>query len=162
MTSNPLVSVIIPTYNRANELVMAVECVLNQHYQPVQLIVVDDGSTDDTKEKMIHFPQVEYILQEHSGQAAARNTGLERAKRSLITLGYATVLLNDGSILYSSVYLAFLILTIIIGVAYVSLINDITDIKEDLKCGKYNRISNIPIRFRWVFPSLFYSYGDKA
>ncbi len=48
MNNNPLVSVIIPTYNRADKLRTAVESVLRQSYTPVQLIVIDDGSEDET------------------------------------------------------------------------------------------------------------------
>lgn len=80
----PLVSVIIPTYNRADKVMTAVESVLSQVYGNIQLIVVDDGSSDHTGELLRHRPEVEYIYQENAGQAAARNTGLAYAKGELI------------------------------------------------------------------------------
>ncbi len=81
---HPLVSVIVPTYNRADKVVKAINSVLQQTYPNVQLIVVDDGSTDDTQERLKHFSSIEYIYQKNGGQAAARNTGLVLAKGELI------------------------------------------------------------------------------
>lgn len=80
----PLVSVIIPTYNRADKVVTAIESVQRQTYVNIQLIVVDDGSRDGTGERLRHLPGIEYIYQENGGQAAARNAGLAQAKGELI------------------------------------------------------------------------------
>jgi glycosyltransferase involved in cell wall biosynthesis len=82
--SAPLVSVIIPTYNRASIISKAIDSVLNQTYTSIQLIVVDDGSDDNTLEIIKRYPEVEYILQEHGGQGKARNNGLRHAKGSYI------------------------------------------------------------------------------
>lgn len=79
MTKKPLVSVIIPTYNRANKLGDAINSVYLQTYKNIQLIVVDDGSTDNTDDLISMFPDIEYIKQEHAGQAAARNNGLHHS-----------------------------------------------------------------------------------
>lgn len=76
----PLVSVIIPTYNRALMLGAAIESALKQTYTNRQIIVVDDGSTDNTEELIRSYPEVKYVLQEHGGQAKARNTGLQNAE----------------------------------------------------------------------------------
>jgi glycosyltransferase involved in cell wall biosynthesis len=84
MSNRPLVSVIIPTYNRIQKISGAINSVLKQTYTNVQLIVVDDGSDDNTPELMKSFPTVEYIIQPHAGQATARNTGLAHAKGSII------------------------------------------------------------------------------
>lgn len=76
----PLISVIIPTYNRALMLGSAIESALKQTYNNLQIIVVDDGSTDNTEEIVkSKYPEVKYVLQEHGGQAKARNTGLRNA-----------------------------------------------------------------------------------
>lgn len=80
MDKFPLISVIIPTYNRVGKVGNAIESALNQTYPNKQIIVVDDGSVDDTPNLMKKFPDVEYIIQEHAGQAAARNNGLRRSK----------------------------------------------------------------------------------
>ncbi|MEI6948698.1 glycosyltransferase family 2 protein [Paraflavisolibacter sp. H34] len=80
MSNKPLVSVIIPTYNRAGEIHRAVESVLHQTYPAIQLIVIDDGSSDDTATILSRYPQVEYFYKKNGGQASARNAGLERAR----------------------------------------------------------------------------------
>ncbi|MEG4574577.1 amino acid adenylation domain-containing protein [Microcoleus sp. N3A4] len=74
MTKN--VSVVIPSYNSAQFLPEAIESVLEQSYPPFEVIVVDDGSTDDTKEICDRYPKVTYVYQKNQGVAAARNTGL--------------------------------------------------------------------------------------
>ncbi|MDB5157013.1 MAG: glycosyl transferase family 2 [Mucilaginibacter sp.] len=85
MTDKPLVSVIIPTYNRRDKIVTAIESALNQTYPNIQLIVSDDGSTDGTQafiEK--NYPGIDYTMNEHGGQASARNNGLAKAKGTII------------------------------------------------------------------------------
>lgn len=79
-----LVSIIIPTYNRAHLVVEALQSAKNQSYPAIQIIVVDDGSVDDTAEKIAQFENVEYYYQENKGQAAARNLGLSHAKGEYI------------------------------------------------------------------------------
>ncbi len=74
MTKN--VSVVIPSYNSAKFLPEAIESVLEQSYPHFELIVVDDGSTDETKEICDRYPKVTYVYQKNQGVAAARNTGL--------------------------------------------------------------------------------------
>ena len=81
------ISVIIPTYNRKNTLPRAVESVLNQAYKPVEIIIVDDGSTDGTKEWFSEMhPLVHYIYQVNSGVSLARNTGINSARGDWIAL----------------------------------------------------------------------------
>ncbi len=79
----PLVSVIIPTYNRARFLKEALASVLAQTYRPLEIIVVDDGSTDETSKVVSRFP-VRYVRTPHRGVAAARNRGLSKARGALI------------------------------------------------------------------------------
>ncbi|MBS1954170.1 MAG: glycosyltransferase family 2 protein [Cyanobacteria bacterium SZAS-4] len=79
-----LVSVIIPTYNRVALLVEAIESVRRQTWTKVQIIVVDDGSTDGTRVKIEAMQDVQYIWQENRGQAAARNRGLREARGEFI------------------------------------------------------------------------------
>ncbi len=74
-----LVSVIIPTYNRANLVSRAIESALGQTYPHKQIIVVDDGSSDNTSDVVRHYPDVVYVYRPNGGQAAARSTGLEKA-----------------------------------------------------------------------------------
>lgn len=80
-----LVSVIIPTYNRAGYVVEAIASALAQNYPSKQIIVVDDGSTDDTARRVAELEGVEYCHQPNRGQGAARNLGLSRARGEYVT-----------------------------------------------------------------------------
>ena len=82
--NSALVSVVIPTWNRAALLGDALDSVFAQNYAPVQVIVVDDGSTDDTRSLAARYPGVEYYRQEHAGSAAARNRGVAHARGDYI------------------------------------------------------------------------------
>jgi glycosyltransferase involved in cell wall biosynthesis len=80
MPSLPTVSVIIPTYNRADFLPTAIKSVLDQTYPYIEIIVVDDGSTDDTGEVIKKFKRnVQYVATGHKGAGHARNTGMKAA-----------------------------------------------------------------------------------
>lgn len=80
------ISVIIPAYNSARFLGQAIESVQQQTVQPAEIIVIDDGSTDDTKSLVKSLKgSVQYHFQENRGQAAARNKGLQLATGDLIT-----------------------------------------------------------------------------
>ena len=75
----PLISVIIPVYNRDHYLVEAIESVLAQAYPAIELIVVDDGSSDRSAEIAQSYPLI-YYYQPNGGIAAARNAGIALAK----------------------------------------------------------------------------------
>jgi glycosyltransferase involved in cell wall biosynthesis len=75
-----LVTVVIPCYNQARFLGEAIESVLSQSYRNFEIIVVDDGSTDDTSEVASGYDEVRLIRQENRGLAAARNRGLAEAR----------------------------------------------------------------------------------
>jgi len=85
----PLISIIIPTYNRAHLLPRAIKSVINQTYSNFELIIVNDGSTDNTPEVVKSFkdPRIIYLTYEKGpkGPNFARNTGLNVAKGELIT-----------------------------------------------------------------------------
>jgi len=85
MKNSPLLSVIIPAYNHELYLAEAIESVRAQKYQPLEIIVVDDGSTDNTKHVAASFRNVQYVYQHNQGPASARNTGLELAHGELIS-----------------------------------------------------------------------------
>ncbi len=69
------ITVVIPTYNRYEALQRALNSVYAQTYQPKEVIVVDDGSTDKTSKITEHFPEVKYMYQKNSGVSSARNLG---------------------------------------------------------------------------------------
>ena len=78
---NVHISIIIPTYNRAQYVVRAVRSALEQTYQNVEVIVVDDGSIDDTQLSLatLSDPRLRIIKQDNGGVSAARNTGIAAA-----------------------------------------------------------------------------------
>lgn len=87
-----LVSVIIPTFNRSDKLLEALRSVLEQTHRPIEVLVVDDGSTDDTEHAVEMFRKehengsffVRYILQQNGGAPKARNNGLAHAEGRFI------------------------------------------------------------------------------
>lgn len=79
--NSPFFSVIIPTFNRADYVVNAIGSVLDQTFKDFELIVVDDGSTDQTAEALLRFlPKLNVIRQRNSGVSAARNRGADHAR----------------------------------------------------------------------------------
>jgi glycosyltransferase involved in cell wall biosynthesis len=85
--AQPLVSVIIPTFNRASQMHVSVESVIAQSHRPIELIVIDDGSSDETQSKMSALEAKVreagiapvFLRKENGGCASARNLGLQRA-----------------------------------------------------------------------------------
>lgn len=83
----PKISVIIPTYNRADLLKEAVDSVLAQTYQDFELLIIDDGSTDHTRELLVSYEtHVTYLFQENRGVSNARNLGIRSSTGQYITL----------------------------------------------------------------------------
>ena len=79
--SKPFFTTIIPSYNRAEILPLTIQSLLKQTYNNWELIIVDDGSTDNTKEVVKNFydPRIKYIYQENSERSVARNNGIRNA-----------------------------------------------------------------------------------
>jgi len=75
----PRVSVLIPTYNCGRFLGKALESVLAQTFTDYEIIVVDDGSTDDTAQVVARYPQVKYVPREHCGVSVTRNAAIAEA-----------------------------------------------------------------------------------
>ena len=81
------ISVIIPTYNRKHTLQRAIDSVLAQTFKPFEIIIVDDGSKDGTKEWLLqNYPSVQYIHQPNNGVSSARNKGIQISQGSWIAL----------------------------------------------------------------------------
>ena len=83
----PTVSIVIPTFNRSTVLISAIESVLRQTYTDYEIVVIDDGSTDDTHEKLRpYLGQIRYFYQDNRGLSAAQNKGIELAKGEWISV----------------------------------------------------------------------------
>ena len=87
--SNPKVSIIIPIYNTAERLPGCLDSVLGQTHQNLEIILVDDGSTDDSPAIIQTYAQkdsrIKVITQKNQGQSAARNRGLKQATGDFIS-----------------------------------------------------------------------------
>lgn len=78
MARHPLVSVVVPCYNYAAYMAQTIESVLAQDYPNIEVILIDDGSTDATADIARRYPQATYYYQENQGLSAARNNGFQK------------------------------------------------------------------------------------
>lgn len=93
----PTVSVVIPAYNRARYLRQAVDSVLDQDYPDLEVLVVDDGSTDDTPGILASYgPRVHAVTQKNAGPSAARNRGVREAAGELVAFHDSDDLMLPG------------------------------------------------------------------
>lgn len=88
MEKKSIVSVIIPTYNSVSFVMEAIDSVLNQTFKDVEILVVDDGSKDETRKVLSekYGSSIQYFYKENGGVSSARNYGIERAKGKYIAL----------------------------------------------------------------------------
>lgn len=99
MQNNSLVSVIIPVYNSEKYITKAINSVLAQVYEPLEIIVIDDGSTDRSAQVIKSFdPPVQYHHQPNSGAGAARNWGVELARGDFLAFLDADDLWADNKL----------------------------------------------------------------
>lgn len=84
----PAFSIILPTYNRAHHIEKAIQSIVNQSYSDWELIIIDDGSTDNTKEVVEKYTskdqRIRYIFQKNAERCVARNNGIAKAKGQYI------------------------------------------------------------------------------
>jgi GT2 family glycosyltransferase len=91
----PLITIVIPCFNHAHYLPDAIESALAQTHAPVEVVVVDDGSTDNTGEVAARYPAAKYVRQVNQGLSAARNAGLK------VSTGEFVAFLDADDLLYS-------------------------------------------------------------
>jgi glycosyltransferase involved in cell wall biosynthesis len=82
--SSPLVSVIMAAYNAAEHIGEALESALAQDWRPLEIVVVDDGSSDDTAAVVGRYPEVVYVHQDNKGPSAARNSAVEHSSGAFV------------------------------------------------------------------------------
>lgn len=87
-SSRPLFSIILPTFNRAKFLSIAIQSVIDQTFKKWELLIVDDGSTDETQNLIDRFvrkdPRIKYFYQNHQERSSARNRGIKEATGSYL------------------------------------------------------------------------------
>jgi glycosyltransferase involved in cell wall biosynthesis len=83
-SSRPLVSVVISAYNCESYLAQTIDSIVRQNYRPLEIIVVDDGSTDGTRQVCQAYPEIIYHYQRNAGPSSARNTGIRLSKGKYI------------------------------------------------------------------------------
>ncbi|MGB6179416.1 glycosyltransferase family 2 protein, partial [Carnobacterium sp.] len=87
MKNNPLVSVIVPVYNVEDYIEECLESIINQQYQHLEIIIVEDGSTDQSRQKIQNYlsdDRIIFIEQKNKGLSGARNTGMSKASGKFI------------------------------------------------------------------------------
>jgi glycosyltransferase involved in cell wall biosynthesis len=94
MIGSTIISVVVPAYNAGKYLKQCIENLLFQTYKNLEIIVVDDGSTDDTAQIVRQYPAVNYFYQPNSGVSAARNKGIDIATGEYIHFMDADDLIN--------------------------------------------------------------------
>jgi glycosyltransferase involved in cell wall biosynthesis/SAM-dependent methyltransferase len=106
LKETPLVSVIIPSFNHGLYLLDALESIWKQNYPATEIIIVDDGSTDNTRDILKGIPGIKYIYQTNQGLSAARNTGIKNSNGDFFVFLDADDWLLPGAIDINISYLA--------------------------------------------------------
>ena len=102
----PLISVIVPAYNAEKYISEAIDSIIQQEYRPLEIIVVDDGSTDRTLESIYHYDdQLRYFYQENQGPAVARNRGITESRGQFLAFLDSDDLWPSGKLENQAFYL---------------------------------------------------------
>ena len=105
----PLVTVVIPSYNREKTIKFCLDSVLSQNYPNIEIIVVDDCSTDNTVKIAKSYGNVKvFVLEQNSGAQVARNRGIREAKAEWIVFLDSDETLLEGSVQFTGVPLKLL------------------------------------------------------
>ncbi|MDO6391763.1 glycosyltransferase [Pontibacter sp. BT731] len=170
----PLISVIIPCYNHSHYLPEAVESVLGQQHPAVEVIVVDDGSTDRTQEVAARYPQVRYVYQANQGLSAARNTGIRHSSGEYLVFLDADDWLYPGALGTNLRHLQQYPQAAFVSGAYDAIhvkenvVKEyIKEVKSDhycrlLKEGNYIGMIAAVLFQRWVFDDLLYNENLRS
>lgn len=100
MRKKPLLSIIIPAYNEERDIGKCLKSLENQSYKKFEIIVVDDGSTDKTREIVKNFKKIKLLKQKHKGPGEARNFGAKNARGEILILLDADMILDKDYLKY--------------------------------------------------------------
>jgi len=173
LKASPLVSVIIPCFNHGKYLITALESIWTQHYPAIEIIVVDDGSTDNTKETLKDLIEVKYIYQENQGLSAARNKGILHSEGDFLIFLDADDWLLDGAIATNLSYLLWDNNLAFVSGAHEKVFADSSntvDVAEKINaehyihllCGNYIGMHGTVMFRRWVFDHVLYDESLSA
>ena len=162
-----LVSVIIPCYNHGRFLPKSLNSILQQDYSAIEIILVDDGSSDNTREVTQSYPQVRYVYQMNQGLSAARNTGIKHSKGEFLLFLDADDWLFPGAISLNVKYLRRDERVAFVSGAHFKMFVDENLIKEDkviveadhyerLLRGNYIGVPAAVLYRRWAFQDLLF------
>ena len=159
MNGMPLVSIVIPTYNQAEYIAETIQCLLNQEYRNIELIVVDDGSTDNTAEILSGFKSnIKIIHQPNSGQSSAINNGWALCKGDL--LGYLS---SDDLLVPQAVskIVDFILRDSGIVCAYPNsnLIDEKSKVTKARICKKFDLVDTLIKQECWIGPGALFRRG---
>jgi len=162
-----LVSVIIPCYNHGGFLPKSLASIQQQAYPAIEIIVVDDGSTDNTREVAQRYPQVRYIYQTNQGLSAARNTGIAHSKGEFLIFLDADDWLFPGAIETNLAYLRRNEKAAYVSGAHFKMFVDDNEIREEkvevdadhylqLLRGNYIGVPAAVLYRRWAFDNMLF------
>ncbi len=168
----PLVTVIIPCFNYGKYLPEAFESIRLQDYPNIEIIVVDDGSTDNTKDITEKNQKARYIYQINQGLSAARNTGIKNSKGELIIFLDADDLLLPDAINTNLYYLKQNEELAFVSGAFEmrftesgEIVNKIQEVKSDhysqLLKGNYIGVPAAVLYRRWIFDEMLFDISLK-
>lgn len=169
----PLVSIIIPTYNHGRFILEAIESIWAQRYPAVEIVVIDDGSVDDTANILKEIKNIKYIYQQNQGLAAARNTGIKHCNGTYLMFLDADDWLLEDAIWtnirlikenYSFAFVSGGHKKIFVDINKVS--DEVWEINEDhylhLLQANYVGMHATVMYSRWIFDEYQYDINFKA
>ncbi|MEJ5961886.1 glycosyltransferase [Pedobacter immunditicola] len=168
-----LVSIIIPCFNQGKYLLNALESIWSQNYADVEIIVVDDGSTDNTKDILKEHIEVKYIHQQNAGPSAARNKGILSSKGAYLIFLDADDWLLPKAIETNMSYLLWNNELAFVSGAHEKVFvdsNDTVDVVKQINadhyihllCGNYIGMHATVMFRRWVFDHVLYDDSLRA
>jgi glycosyltransferase involved in cell wall biosynthesis len=172
-SENPLVSIIIPCFNYGRYLPEAFESIFSQSYPNIEIILIDDGSTDNTRQIVERYSNVKYFYQTNQGLSAARNAGIEKSSGDFLVFLDADDLLLPDAITTNLSHLKQNEAFAFVSGAHERMYAEdgrIEEVFQEIKPDHYNHLlfgnyiamhASVMYR-RWIFDSVLYDISLNA